>query len=71
MIELKINGNNATICKRGKHKEIFGDYLNAMLTIIESFSCDTGIQRGDCLEFLYQSIREIYDDENGVEFKEV
>lgn len=71
MIELKINGNSATIMKRGKLKEISTDYLNAMLVIVENLSLDTKLQRGDCLEFLYQSIREIYDDENGVEIKEV
>lgn len=71
MIELKINGNSATIMKKGKLKEISTDYLNAMLVIVENLSLDTKLQRGDCLEFLYQSIREIYDDENGVEIKEV
>jgi hypothetical protein len=66
MIEIKINGDNATIKKRGTIKELSNDYLKLLLTIIESFSFDSHIPRGDCLEFFYQSIREIYENEETI-----
>lgn len=63
MIELKVNGDNCIIAKRGKMKELSEDYIKGIICIIETFSGDTKIQRGDCLEFFYRSIRDIYENE--------
>lgn len=70
MIEIKINGDHVTMMKRGTMKELSDNYLKLLLAIIESFSSDCHIQRGDCLEFFYRSIREIYEDDEGVTITE-
>lgn len=66
MIQMKIDGDSVTIMKRGTMKEISDNYLKLLLAIIESFSGDCHAPRGDCLEFFYQSIREIYEDEENI-----
>lgn len=66
MIDVHINGDNCSVARRGKHKELYTDYLKAIMAIVETHAGDIGANREDILTFFYNTIIEIYKDDETV-----
>lgn len=71
MIDVCVNGDDCTVAKHGKLKELYTDYLKGIMCIVETFAGDIGRNPEDVLTFLYNKILEIYNDNETEITKEV
>lgn len=62
MIIVKVDGDSCRIHRYGKVNEISQEYLKVIITLIESLSVDADVNRKDVLTYLYDTLSNIYDD---------